>query len=194
MDPFAQYAVAAAHHGPATTPGSTWSQNPTRIGAMVASGVGGLGTFQDQLSSCGEGHRPHEPAVHPDDDPQHGGRPRSRSSSAPRARCSAICTACAAGSNAIGDAFEMVSRGRADAMFAGGSEAPICNVGVGAFAAMRALLDAQRRARDRRRRPFDSGRDGFVMGEGAGMLVLEELEHAEAARRPRSTPRSSATA
>jgi 3-oxoacyl-[acyl-carrier-protein] synthase II len=90
---------------------------------------------------------------------------------------SATCTACAAGSNAIGDAYELVKSGRAEAMFAGGSEAPICLVGVGAFAAMRAL-STRNDAPSEASRPFDGERDGFVMGEGAAVLVLEELEHA----------------
>ncbi len=93
--------------------------------------------------------------------------------------CNATCTACAAGSNAIGDAFEIVRRGDAAVMFAGGAEAPINETGVGAFAAMRAL-STRNDEPEKASRPFDVGRDGFVMGEGAGMLVLEELEHAQA--------------
>ena len=91
----------------------------------------------------------------------------------------ATCTACAAGSNGIGDAFEMIRRGDAVAMFAGGSEAAIAPVGIAGFAALRAL-STRNDAPAEASRPFDAGRDGFVMGEGGGVLVLEELEHARA--------------
>jgi 3-oxoacyl-[acyl-carrier-protein] synthase II len=90
---------------------------------------------------------------------------------------SATCTACAAGSDAIGQSFEIVRRGDAEVMFAGGSEAPISSVGVAGFAAARAL-STRNDDPEHASRPFDSGRDGFVIGEGAGCMVLEELEHA----------------
>jgi 3-oxoacyl-[acyl-carrier-protein] synthase II len=89
----------------------------------------------------------------------------------------ATATACSAGAHAIGDATKLIERGDADAMICGGSESTITPMGVGGFAAMRALStrnDAPRRAS----RPFDADRDGFVVGEGAGILILEELEHA----------------
>jgi 3-oxoacyl-[acyl-carrier-protein] synthase II len=91
---------------------------------------------------------------------------------------STVCTACAASTNGIGDAFEIIRRGAADAMFAGGSEAPVCNVGLTSFAAMRAL-STRNDEPEKASRPFDRDRDGFVMGEGAGIMVLEELGHAE---------------
>ncbi len=91
---------------------------------------------------------------------------------------STVCTACAASTNGIGDAFEIIRRGEAEAMFAGGSEAPVCNVGLTAFAAMRAL-STRNDEPEKASRPFDRDRDGFVMGEGAGIMVLEELGHAE---------------
>jgi len=94
-----------------------------------------------------------------------------------RGPLTATCTACAAGSNGIGDAFEMIRRGDAVAMFAGGSEAAIAPVGIAGFAALRAL-STRNDAPAKASRPFDAGRDGFVMGEGGGVLVLEELEHA----------------
>ena len=92
---------------------------------------------------------------------------------------STVCTACAAGSNAIGDAFEIIRRGAAAAMVAGGAEAPVNETGVAAFSVMRAL-STRNEAPQEASRPFDAGRDGFVLGEGAGMLLLEELEHARA--------------
>ena len=86
----------------------------------------------------------------------------------------ATCTACAAGTNALGDAFSIIRRGDATAMFAGGAEAAVNQVGMSAFAALRAL-SSRNDEPERASRPFDAGRDGFVMGEGGGVLVLEEL-------------------
>jgi 3-oxoacyl-[acyl-carrier-protein] synthase II len=91
----------------------------------------------------------------------------------------AVCTACSAGATAIGDAFEIVRRGAAVAMLAGGAEAPVNETGLAAFGAMRAL-STRNEAPQKASRPFDAGRDGFVIAEGAGILVLEELEHARA--------------
>jgi 3-oxoacyl-[acyl-carrier-protein] synthase II len=91
---------------------------------------------------------------------------------------SCVSTACATGNHAIGDSFELIKRGAADMMFAGGSEAVITPLTIGGFCAMKAL-STRNDAPQQASRPFDKGRDGFVMGEGAGILILEELEHAE---------------
>jgi len=91
----------------------------------------------------------------------------------------AVVTACATGSHAIGDAARMISMDDADVMVAGGAEAAICRVGVGGFAACRALSTNYNDTPERSSRPFDKGRDGFVMSEGAGVVVLEEYEHAK---------------
>src|SRR5207248_4786004 len=90
----------------------------------------------------------------------------------------ATCTACTSSAHAVGDAFKIIQRCDADVMIAGGSEAAITPMGVGGFAAMRAL-STRNDEPERASRPWDSGRDGFVIGEGAGILVLEELEHAQ---------------
>ena len=100
---------------------------------------------------------------------------------------SAPCTACSSGAHAVGDAFRVISRGDADVMIAGGSEAAVTPMGVGGFAAMRAL-STRNEEPQRASRPFDKDRDGFVVGEGAGVLILEELDLAKTARAPRSSP------
>ncbi|MEZ0260698.1 MAG: beta-ketoacyl-ACP synthase II [Alphaproteobacteria bacterium] len=91
----------------------------------------------------------------------------------------AVVTACATGSHAIGDAARLIAFDDADVMVAGGSEAAICRVGVGGFAACRALSTGYNETPERASRPFDKGRDGFVIAEGAGVVVLEEYEHAK---------------
>src|SRR5260370_12292167 len=90
---------------------------------------------------------------------------------------SAVATACTTGAHAIGDAFRLIQRGYADAMICGGTEAAVTPLGIAGFAAMRAL-SVRNDAPERASRPWDQGRDGFVIGEGAGILVLEDLEHA----------------
>ena len=104
----------------------------------------------------------------------------------------ATCSACATANHAIGEAWRTIKMGDASVMFAGGAEATIVPIGIGGFCAMKAMStrnDDPKRAS----RPFDQDRDGFVMGEGAGVMVLEELEHAKA-RGARSTASSPATA
>jgi 3-oxoacyl-[acyl-carrier-protein] synthase II len=178
MDPYAQYAVGAARLAEADA-GIDVGAEAERIGALVASGVGGLLTFQEQIRVLVEkGPDRLSPLFIPMIIPNMGAAQVSLELGT-KGPCSAVSTACAAGSNAIGDAFELLRRGDADVMFAGGSEAPVNETGVGAFAAMRAL-STRNDEPEKASRPFDAGRDGFVIGEGAAVLVLEELEHARA--------------
>jgi 3-oxoacyl-[acyl-carrier-protein] synthase II len=93
---------------------------------------------------------------------------------------SAVSTACATGTHAIGDAYHIIRRDEADVMLAGGSEAALTPIGFGGFCAMRALTTSRNDEPERASRPFDRTRDGFVMGEGSGIIILEELEHARA--------------
>jgi 3-oxoacyl-[acyl-carrier-protein] synthase II len=147
------------------------------VGALIASGVGGLDTFYEQtgiLREKGPGR------VSPFFIPMMIPNMASAMSSVIlglKGPVNATCTACAAGTNALGDAFSIIRRGDATAMFAGGAEAAVNQVGMSAFAAARAL-STRNDEPAKASRPFDSGRDGFVMGEGSGVLVLEELEHA----------------
>ena len=178
MDPYSQYAVAAAHQA-VDDARLDVAAEPEAIGAVVACGGGGLSTFEQQsriLFEQGPGHM--SPFFAPMMIPNMAAAQVSLELGV-KGPLSAVCTACAAGANAIGDAFEIIRRGAAEAMLAGGTEAPINETGVAAFSVMRALSTRNETPQEASR-PFDVGRDGFVLGEGAGILVLEELEHARA--------------
>jgi len=179
MDPYAQFAVFTARQALADAGLEITPQSALRTGAVVASGVGGLLTFQEQTRVLlQKGPERVNPLFIPMMIPNMAAAHVSLDLGL-KGPVTAVCTACAAGSNAIGDAFEIIRRGAADVMLAGGSEAAVNETGVAAFAAMRAL-STRNDAPEEASRPFDAGRDGFVIGEGAGILVLEELEHARA--------------
>lgn len=176
MDPYARYAVGAARLAEEDAAIDVHPE-AERVGAIIASGVGGLHTFEEQTRVLLEkGPDRLSPLFIPMMIPNMGAAQVSLELGT-KGPCSAVCTACAAGSNAIGEAFELIRRNEADVVFAGGAEAATNETGIGAFAAMHALStrndDPQRASR-----PFDAARDGFVMGEGAAVLVLEECEHA----------------
>ncbi|MBN1631678.1 MAG: beta-ketoacyl-ACP synthase II [Thermoleophilia bacterium] len=176
MDRFAQYGVAAATLALADS-SYPISEDPYAVGVLVGSGVGGLDTFYDQIGVLLEKG---PTRVSPFFIPMIIANIASACTSillGLKGPANATCTACAAGTNAIGDAFALIRRGDATAMFAGGAEAAVNEVGMSAFAAARAI-SSRNDEPERASRPFDAGRDGFVMGEGSGVLVLEELEHA----------------
>ncbi|MHB1390259.1 MAG: beta-ketoacyl-ACP synthase II [Thermoleophilia bacterium] len=178
MDLFSQYAVAAARMAieDAQLDVAADSDN---IGALVASGIGGLETFERETANLlykGPGR------VSPLFIPMEISNMASAQVSIElgcQGPVLAVSSACASGNNAIGDAFELIKRGAADAMLAGGAEATVTPVGISSFAAMRALSERNDEP-EKASRPFDRDRDGFVMGEGAAILVLEELERAQA--------------
>ncbi len=178
MDRFAQMVVAAARQAE-TDSGLDISAESDRIGASIATGIGGLQSFQDchtQLRDRGPDRvNPFSiPAIIPNL-----GAGWVSIELGTRGPLSAQCTACAASNMAIGEGADAIRLGRADVMFCGGTEAPVTEVGIAGFGAMRAL---SRRNDDPEHasRPFDIERDGFVMGEAGAVLVLEELERAKA--------------
>ncbi len=176
MDPYARYAVAAARQAVEHAELDVAAE-AEGIGAIMASGVGGLTTFQEQTRVLQEkGPDRVNPLFIPMMIPNMGAAHVSLELGA-KGPVSAVCTACAAGGNAIGDAFEIVRRGDAVAMIAGGSEAPVNETGVAAFSAMRAL-STRNDDPEHASRPFDVGRDGFIIAEGAGALILEDRDHA----------------
>ncbi len=178
LDLFSRYAVAAAKNAAADAQFDP-SLEAERCGAVIGSGVGGLQTLQSEIEKLIEkGPDRTNPLLVPMMIPNMGAAHVSLELGT-KGPLSATCTACAAGSDAIAYAARLIRHGDAEVMFAGGSEAPISPVGVAGFAAARALSTRNDDPAGASR-PFDSGRDGFVIGEGAGCLVLESLEHAQA--------------
>ena len=177
MDRFTHLVLAAARQAE-TDSGLEIVSEADRVGAAVATGIGGLQSFQDcydDLRSRGPDRV--NPFAIPSIIPNLGAGWVSIELGT-RGPLSSVCTACAASNMAIGDSLDAIRLGRADAMLCGGTEAPIAEVGIAGFSAMRAL---SRRNGDPEgaSRPFDADRDGFVMGEAGAMLVVEELEHAK---------------
>ncbi len=180
MDIFIHFAIGAAHEAikdsgyvPAT------DEQRERIGVLVGSGIGGLNEiFETSIVLHEKGPRRISPFFIPRSlinlasgqiSIIHGYRGPNHS----------VVTACATGAHAIGDAMRLIQWGDADVMVAGGAEAAICRIGIGGFCAMRALSTGFNDTPTKASRPYDKDRDGFVMGEGAGVVVLEEYEHAK---------------
>jgi 3-oxoacyl-[acyl-carrier-protein] synthase II len=178
MDRFAHLALAAARQAEADS-GLDIAPEADRIGASIATGIGGIRSFQECYDTLiHKGPDRVSPFAIPSIIPNLGAGWVSIMLGT-RGPLSSQCTACAASNMAIGDGLDAIRLGRADVMFCGGTEAAINEVGMAGFGAMRALS----RRNDNpagASRPFDAGRDGFVMGEAGAVLVLEELEHAQA--------------
>jgi len=178
MDRFAQMIVAAARQAEQDS-GIDVAAEPDRVGVAVATGIGGLKAYQDCYDTLRDrGPDRVNPFSIPAIIPNMGAAWVSMELGT-KGPLSSQCTACAASNMAIGESMDAIRLGRAEVMLAGGAEAPITEVGIAGFGAMRAL---SRRNSDPKRasRPFDMERDGFVMGEAGAILVLEELEHARA--------------
>jgi 3-oxoacyl-[acyl-carrier-protein] synthase II len=177
MDVFIQLAIAAADFAMSDAKLKVAPECATRTGVFIASGIGGFSTIEREHKALIEGGpRRISPFFIPAAIINLAAGQVSIRFGA-KGPNSATCTACSASAHAIGDAFEIIRRNDADVMIAGGSEAAITPMGVGGFAAMRAL-STRNDEPQRASRPFDKDRDGFVMGEGSGVIILEELEFA----------------
>ena len=177
MDRFAQFAVAAAQMSLADAKLNLPFAQPERVGVMVGSGIGGIETVQQQTKVFWEkGVSRVSPFFVPMMIPDMASGQVAIQTGA-KGINSCTVTACATGTHSIGDAFRVIARGQADVMLTGGSEAALCPLGLAGFMSAKALSIRNDEA-ERASRAFDRGRDGFVMGEGAGVLVLESLDHA----------------
>ena len=177
MDVFIQYAIAAAQCAMDDSAVTVTEANATRVGVFIASGIGGFSTIEREHKALLEGGpRRISPFFIPASIINLAAGQVSIRFHA-KGPNSATCTACTASAHAIGDAAEIIRRGAADVMIAGGSEAAVCAMGVGGFGAMRAL-STRNDDPSRASRPFDRERDGFVLGEGSGVVILEELAFA----------------
>ncbi len=177
MDRFIHFAVAAATFALNDSGLKITDSNSDRVGVLVGSGMGGLHTIEYYHSVLLEkGPRRITPFFIPMLTINLAAGQISIKFSA-KGPNSAISTACATGSHSIGDAFRIIQRGEADAMIAGGTEAVISPLGIGGFNAMKAL-STRNDEPEKASRPFDVDRDGFVVGEGAGIIILESLQHA----------------
>ncbi|MCY8978187.1 beta-ketoacyl-ACP synthase II [Bacillus halotolerans] len=176
MDRFTQYAVVAAKMAVEDAGLEITDEIAPRVGVWVGSGIGGLETLESQFEIfLTKGPRRVSPFFVPMMIPDMATGQISIALGAKGVN-SCTVTACATGTNSIGDAFKVIQRGDADAMITGGTEAPLTRMSFAGFSANKALStnpDPKTASR-----PFDKNRDGFVMGEGAGIIVLEELEHA----------------
>ena len=177
MDLFIQYAISASDYAVEASGLEITPENGERVGVFIGSGIGGFGIIEREHNNfLARGPRRISPFFIPSTIVNLAAGQVSIRLGAMGPN-SATCTACSAGSHALGDSFRMIQRGETDVMIAGGTEAAITPMGMGGFSAMRAL-SKRNDAPEKASRPFDLQRDGFVMGEGAGILVLEEMEQA----------------
>ena len=178
LDRFAQFAMAASRQAVNDANLEFEGTDRDRAGVLIGSGIGGIETLEEQAKILfDKGPTRISPFTVP--------RLMVNAASGNvsilynlRGPTTAVATACATGANAIGDAASLIRMGMADLMIAGGSEAALCKLGMGSFCAARAM-STRNDEPERASRPFDKDRDGFVMGEGAGVVILEEFEHAK---------------
>jgi 3-oxoacyl-[acyl-carrier-protein] synthase II len=177
MGRFIQFAIAAADFALKASGLKITPENSERVGVYIGSGIGGFEIIEREFEALLQyGPRRISPFFIPATIINLAAGYVSIRWGA-KGPNSATATACTTGAHAIGDSFKIIQRGDADVMICGGSEAPICRMGIGGFSAMRAL-STRNDEPERASRPWDKLRDGFVVGEGAGLLILEELEHA----------------
>ena len=181
VDRFIVYAIAAAEQAIRDAGlGDASEEEKLRTGVLIGSGIGGIETIAETAITLKErGPRRVSPFFIPSAlinlcsgqvSIRHGFKGPNHS----------VVTACSTGAHAIGDAMRLIRSGDADVMVAGGAESPVCEISVAGFSACKALSTSYNDAPETASRPYDTGRDGFVMGEGAGIVVLEEYEHAKA--------------
>ena len=180
IDRFTQLALVVSDQAMADAGLNKENINPDRVGVVFASGIGGITTFQNEIIDFARGDG--TPRFNPFFIPKMildiaAGQISIRHNL--RGPNFAVVSACASSTNAIMDAFNLIRLGKADIIISGGSEAVINEAGVGGFNAMKAMSERNDDPKTASR-PYDKDRDGFVIGEGAGMLVMEELEHAKA--------------
>ncbi|MDO9068454.1 MAG: beta-ketoacyl-ACP synthase II [Deltaproteobacteria bacterium] len=179
MDLFIQYSLAAAQYAMEDSGLVINDENAERVGVLVGAGLGGLPSIERYHDLLKEGGpKKISPFFIPmliiNLAPGH----ISIKYGAKGPNLSSV-SACATGTHSIGDAFHIIARGDADAMIAGGTESTVTPLGIGGFAAMKALSDSNNDSPEKASRPFDKGRDGFVLAEGAGIVVMEEYEAAK---------------
>ena len=178
LDRFAQFALVASDEAIKDSGIDLEKENLDRFGVMLGSGIGGFQTIEDECSKLATGK---SKRVTPFFIPMaiiNLGAGNVAIKYGLKGPCTSAVTACATGTNNIGDAFRAIKHGYADVMLAGGAEAPITRLGVTGFNSMKALNTSNDPSKAST--PFDKNRGGFVMGEGAGVVILESLEHAEA--------------
>lgn len=177
MDRFTQFSIYATHLALKDAKLDLEKENLERIGCYIGTGIGGIETLHDQYKVLFEkGPNRISPFFVPMMIANMGAGQTSIFFRL-KGPCACVVSACATGTNSIGDAFKVVQRGDADIMIAGGSEAAISPAAVAGFCSMKAL-SVRNDEPQKASRPFDKDRDGFVMGEGSGVVVLEKLEHA----------------
>jgi 3-oxoacyl-[acyl-carrier-protein] synthase II len=178
MDRFTQFAMVAAIEAMADAKLAAGQAEPERFGCILGNGIGGIETLETQAKRV---HEKGPKAMHPLFVPMMisneaaGNVAIKFQAFGP---CSVVVTACASSNDAIGHAFTLIREGTADVMIAGGTEAPITPLGLAGFCQLQAV-STRNAEPERASRPFDKDRDGFVMSEGAGIIILEELEHAK---------------
>jgi 3-oxoacyl-[acyl-carrier-protein] synthase II len=179
MDPFSQYAMVAVDEAIKDSNLPLSELNPNRVGVIWGSGIGGLLTFQEEVKSYakGDGTPRFNPFFIPKMIPDLSAGHISIKYGF-RGPNYVTVSACASSTNALYDAFTFLRLGKADIIVSGGSEAAVCEAGVGGFNALKALSE-RNDSPETASRPYDKDRDGFVLGEGAGALILEEYEHAK---------------
>lgn len=179
MDPFAQYAMVAVDEAIKDANLPLTELNPNRVGVIWGSGIGGLLTFQEEVKvyARGDGTPRFNPFFIPKMIPDLSAGHISIKYGF-RGPNYVTVSACASSTNALYDAFTFLRLGKADIIVSGGSEAAVCEAGVGGFNSLKALSE-RNNSPETASRPYDKDRDGFVLGEGAGALILEEYEHAK---------------